>query len=129
MAPKTILIVDDDLPFARTLDDLLMEAGYRTIVAKNGEEAGVELEINPPDLVLADVFMPVSNGLAFCRRVRANDATRDTPIVVMSAMPTYHYVIPVRIDGFLLKPFAMDVLLRLVASLVEEPAREKQVGA
>jgi CheY-like chemotaxis protein len=67
MATKTILIVDDDLPFAETLDDLLMGVGYRTVVAKNGQEAGVELEINPPDLILADLFMPVSNGFAFCR--------------------------------------------------------------
>jgi putative two-component system response regulator len=128
MATKTILIVDDDLPFAETLDDLLMGVGYRTIVAKNGQEASVELEINPPNLILADLFMPVINGFAFCRMVRANDATRLTPIVVMSAMPTYHYVLPVRINGFLLKPFDMDGLLRLVASLVEEPTRERQVG-
>jgi CheY-like chemotaxis protein len=129
VATKTILIVDDDLPFAEALDDLLKDAGYRTVVAKNGEEAGVELEINPPDLILTDVFMPVINGFAFCHMVRANDATRNTPIVVMSAMPNYHYTIPVRINGFLLKPFDMYALLHLVVSLVEEPPLEKQVGA
>ena len=129
MGAKTILIVDDDLVFAQVLDDLLKEAGYQTIVAKDGQEADIELEIDLPDLILADVFMPISNGLGLCRSVRANDATRQTPIVVMSAMPRHHYAIPVLIDGFLLKPFDMDALLDLVASLIETPPKEKQVGA
>jgi CheY-like chemotaxis protein len=125
---KTILIVDDDLSVAETLAELLMGAGYQTIVAKNGQEAVVELEIKVPDLILADLFMPVSNGFAFCRVVRTNDATRDTPIVVMSGMPNYCYALPVQIDGFLAKPFHMDALLGLVASIIGSPTLNKRVA-
>jgi len=125
VANKTILIVDDDLPFAQFLDDLLTTAGYETCRAKHGAAAFADLEITRPALMLVDVIMPVIDGITFCRMARVNPSTRDTPIIVISAT---QQVIPVRISGNLTKPLDIDVLLRLVASLLEEPALEKQVG-
>jgi len=123
---KTILIVDDDLTFARFLDDVLTGAGYETSVAKHGAAAVLELEITVPDLLLVEVFMPIIDGITFCRMVRANPATRDTPIIVMSATANLSQAIPVPIDGFLAKPFEIDVLLRRVAALIGLPvAREE----
>jgi CheY-like chemotaxis protein len=79
--------------------------------------------------MLVDVFMPIIDGITFCRMARANRATRDTPIIVMSAMPNIQQTILIPIAGFLPKPVDVDVLLRLVASLVEAPGRERQVSA
>ena len=121
MAAKTILIVDDDLQLARLLDVAFTAAGYRTIVAKDGAAALVEVEIAHPDLMLMDVFMPVIDGTTFGRIVRASPATRDTPIIVMSGTASRDQVLPVAIDGFLAKPFDMDVLLRLVVALIGVP--------
>ena len=121
MAVKTILIVDDDLQLARLLEVAFAEAGYRTIVAKDGAAACVELEIAHPDLILVDVFMPVIDGTTFGRMVRANPATHDTPIIVMSGTASLDQVLPVASDGFLAKPFDIDVLLRLVVSLIGVP--------
>ncbi len=122
MGAKTILIVDDDLTFTQFLDDVLTAAGYRTIVAKHGAAAFLELEISHPDLVLVDVFMPVIDGITFCRLVRANPATRDTPLIVMSAKTNLQQGVPVPIAGFLAKPFEIDLLQRLVESLIGVPA-------
>ena len=116
MAANTILIVDDDFSFTQFLEDLLTGAGYQILVAKNGAAAFLELEIVRPALMLVDVFMPVIDGITLCRMVRANFATRDIPIVVMSAT---QQDIPVPIAGFLTKPLDIDVLLDLIASLVE----------
>ena len=116
MAANTILIVDDDFSFTQVLEDLLTGAGYQILVAKNGAAAFLELEIVRPALMLVDVFMPVIDGITLCRMVRANFATRDIPIVVMSAT---QQDIPVPIAGFLTKPLDIDVLLDLIASLVE----------
>ena len=121
MAAKTILIVDDDLQLARLLDVAFTAAGYRTIVAKDGAAALVEVEIAHPDLMLMDVFMPVIDGTTFGRIVRASPATRDTPIIVMSGTASLDQLLPVAIDGFLAKPFDMDVLLRLVVALIGVP--------
>jgi len=121
VAAKTILIVDDDLQLARLLEVAFTAAGYRTIVAKDGAAACVEVEIAHPDLILMDVFMPVIDGTTFGRIVRASPATHDTPIIVMSGTASLDQVLPVAIDGFLAKPFDIDVLLRLVVSLIGVP--------
>ena len=121
MAAKTILIVDDDLQLARLLEVAFTAAGYRTIVAKDGAAACVEVEIAHPDLIIMDVFMPVIDGTTFGRIVRASPATRDMPIIVMSGTASLDQVLPVAIDGFLAKPFDIDVLLRLVVSLIGVP--------
>ena len=61
--------------------------------------------------------------------VHANPATRDTPIIVMSATANLPRDIPVPIAGFLVKPLDIDALLSLIVSLVEQATGEKQVGA
>lgn len=125
MAAKTILIVDDDPSFAQFLGELLTAAGYETYCAKNGAAAFADLEITRPDLMIVDVFMPVIDGITFCRMARVSPSTRDTPIIVISAT---QQDIPVPISGFLTKPLDVDALLYLVASLVEAPGAEKQAG-
>ena len=124
MTTKTILIVDDDLQLIRLLEVGFAEAGYRTSIAKHGAAAFLELEIAHPALILVDVFMPVIDGITFCRMVRANPATRDTPIIVMSGTASLDQVLPVASDGFLAKPFDIDVLLRLVVSLIGAPTAD-----
>ena len=121
VAAKTILIVDDDLSFAQFLADVLLGAGYDPVVARSGARAFAGLEVTRPALMLVDVFMPVIDGITFCRMARANPTTRDTPILVMSAMLDLRQIIPVPISGFLTKPIDIDELLRLAALLVEEP--------
>jgi CheY-like chemotaxis protein len=123
---KTILIVDDDLQLIRLLEMGFAEAGYRTSVAKHGAAAFLELEIVHPALILVDVFMPIIDGITFCRMVRANPATRDTPIIVMSGTASLDQVLPVSVDGFLAKPFDMDVLLRRVVSLIGVPSGDEE---
>ncbi len=127
MAAKTILIVDDDLPLARLLDIGLTEAGYTTNIAKDGAAAFVELEITPPDLILVDVFMPVLDGITFYHLVRANPATCDTPIIIMSATANRDQAIPVAVASFLAKPFEIDVLLGLVESLIGPATADARV--
>jgi CheY-like chemotaxis protein len=122
VATKRILIVEDDLTFARFLETVFAESGYESSIAKHGAAAFLELEIAPPDLLLVDVFMPIIDGITFCRMVRANPATRNTPIIVMSATANLNQAIPVPIAGFLAKPLDIDALLRLVESLIGLPA-------
>jgi CheY-like chemotaxis protein len=122
VAAKKILIVDDDRPFALFLEAVFAEAGYETVVAKHGAAAFLELDIAHPALILVDVFMPVIDGITFCRMVHANPATRDTPMIVMSATANLPQDIPVPIAGFLVKPLDIDALLRMVTALIGLPA-------
>jgi CheY-like chemotaxis protein len=81
--------------------------------------ACADLEIARPTLMVVDVFMPVIDGIAFCRMVRANTATPDTPSIVMSAA---QQDIPIPIAGFLISQIDSDVLLCLVESRIGVPS-------
>jgi two-component system, sensor histidine kinase and response regulator len=82
----TILIVDDTPANLSVLLQCLGDAGYRVLVAEDGEEALDQIAHAAPDLVLLDVMMPGIDGFETCRRLRANPATRDLPVIFMTAL-------------------------------------------
>ena len=80
-----ILIVDDERFYLNVLADLLKD-DYRTVVAKNGEQAlarAAEAD-DPPDLVLLDIMMPGMDGYEVCRRLHAAPSTRHTPVIFLT---------------------------------------------
>jgi DNA-binding response OmpR family regulator len=82
-----VLVVDDEPDIVRYLEHVLRRLGYETVSAGNGAEALEKAAADPPDLVLLDVMMPVMDGFAVCRALRASEATRLVPVVVMTALP------------------------------------------
>lgn len=81
-----ILIVDDDQIARENLRDLLLSEPYHLAFAPNGQEALAQMPIFDPDLVLLDVMMPGMDGFEVCRRLRANVATADVPIIMLTAL-------------------------------------------
>lgn len=82
---KTILIADDEPHILRVVKDKLANAGFRIVVAVNGEEA-LQLSIKEiPDLILLDVMMPKLNGFEVCRQLRAKSEFSQTPILLLTA--------------------------------------------
>lgn len=82
----TILVVDDNPTNIQVLFDVLNESGYAVAVAKSGESALDRLQNYLPDLILLDVMMPGIDGFEACRRIKANEQTRDIPIIFMTAL-------------------------------------------
>ncbi len=83
---KTILIVDDTPDNISLLSGLLKEH-YKTKVATNGSKAlSVAASTSPPDLILLDIMMPDMDGYEVCRRLKADEATQDIPIIFLTAM-------------------------------------------
>jgi len=86
-SPKpTILYVDDDRLLLKLCCDVLELHGYRTIIASDGAMAIETAREARPDLILLDVMMPGMDGLEVCRRLRADPALRDIPIVLMTSL-------------------------------------------
>jgi signal transduction histidine kinase len=83
---KTILIVDDMPANLGVLTSHLERQGYIAVVAQGGEEGVERAEFVRPDLVLLDVMMPGLDGFETCRRLKANAATRDIPVIFMTAL-------------------------------------------
>lgn len=83
---ETILIVDDTPANLGVLAETLGAAGYRIMVAEDGEEALAQTAQSIPDLILLDVMMPGIDGFETCRRFKALPATRDVPVLFMTAL-------------------------------------------
>ncbi len=82
----TLLIVDDNLKNLKSLLGLLKDMGFGLIVAQNGEEALERVSHPLPDIILLDVMMPGLDGFETCRRLKANEVSREIPIIFMTAL-------------------------------------------
>jgi len=82
----TILIVEDNPLTLYVLIEYLEKLALKTSVARSGEEAIRQVEILKPDLILSDVMMPGIDGFETCRRLKSNPATKDIPIMFITAL-------------------------------------------
>ncbi len=132
MSEKSILVVDDELEFARYLATLLEENHYRVFISQNGAEALRALKVNPIDLILLDIFMPIMDGIELLKHLRALGI--QIPVITMTGMAcTEEMMGSLRqhgISGTLEKPFSAQELLEAVsnalASRDSEPKRPKE---
>ncbi|MBD1997855.1 response regulator [Leptolyngbya sp. FACHB-541] len=81
-----ILIVDDTPTNLDVLLDLLEAAGFKVVVAEDGERAIALAEYAPPDLILLDILMPGIDGFETCRRLKSKPATQEIPIIFLTAV-------------------------------------------
>jgi len=81
----TILIVDDEIKNRKLLEALLQPEGYFTLGAANGEDALASIAKRPPDLILLDMMMPSMNGYQVAGKLKANAATSNIPIIMVTA--------------------------------------------
>ena len=82
---QTILVVDDDLDTLTLIGLTLQRRGFAVIKAQSGLEALEKLRVNLPDLVIADVMMPLMDGYEVCRAVKADPRTAHLPVVMLTA--------------------------------------------
>ncbi|PID56297.1 hybrid sensor histidine kinase/response regulator [candidate division KSB3 bacterium] len=81
-----ILAIDDEPINLKMLSDSLSLLGFTVIAAKDGPSAFRVLETESPDLILLDVRMPGMNGFDVCRTLKSSEATRDIPVIFMTAL-------------------------------------------
>ena len=79
-----ILIVDDALADRQALERILASEGHVVLSAENGEEAVIRAREQRPDVILMDVNMPDLDGFATTRRLKADAATKDIPVVFVT---------------------------------------------
>lgn len=119
----TVLIVDDEFAIAETLKDLLEDEGFRVLLASNGQEALKVIAAGGLDVVITDVMMPVMNGIELVQALRANEATRSLPVIMMSsatrAAALQGSIANDAISAFLRKPFDLNSLMVTVEQLVD----------
>lgn len=119
---QTVLVVDDRADNLEAAKTALEGAGYRVLLASEGESAIAVFVAEDPDCVLLDVRMPGLDGFAVCKRIRALPRGVDTPIVFLTALrdvDTFDQALRSGGDDFLTKPVqSTELLVRVQSALL-----------
>ena len=121
---KTVLLVEDNEDNLIVYRTILDHVGYRVIEARDGEEGVARAASEHPDLILMDVSLPRMDGWEATRRIKADAATRDIPIIAVTAHALdddREKAIEVGCDGYLAKPVAPRRVVEEVERFIGKP--------
>lgn len=121
---QVALAVDDSLSARRSLAQFVQDAGFEVRTARDGLEAIEIINGKRPDIVLADLEMPRMNGLELTAHLRANQPTRDLPVIMITSRSTDKHrreAEAMGVNVYLTKPFAEDELLGYIKKLLQRP--------
>ncbi len=121
--PKKILIIDDDPVVVTYLTNLFEDNGYETASASNGAEGAEILDDVNPDLITLDLQMPEEWGPRFYRKLTKNKKHKDTPVIIISGLPSSKYSV-IKAAGHMSKPFDADKLIALVEKVIGKANEE-----
>jgi CheY-like chemotaxis protein len=124
-AQKDYILVVEDIPdILNMLQTSLQFKGYRVVTARNGQEALEIIEKEQPALIITDILMPKMDGFGLVHRLRINPATRQIPIVFLSA--TYvapedkAFALTIGVTRFIEKPVNFESFLPAISELMNQ---------
>jgi twitching motility two-component system response regulator PilG len=112
---KTILVIDDSATIRKLISAKLEKSGHDVVTAEDGVEGLEKLAEKTPDLVLLDITMPKMDGYEVCKQIRANPATKDIPVVMISGKDGFFDKVRGRMSGatgYVTKPFGPETLMK-----------------
>ena len=117
-----ILVVDDDLKIQMVIRIMLEKNGYEVKCVSSGLEAFQELDSYNPDLIMLDVMMPGMDGYEVCRKLKANEKTKQIPVIMLTALgmgEDFEKALENGADWYIVKPFNSRQLLSRVSMLLK----------
>jgi CheY-like chemotaxis protein len=114
---KSILIVDDLTYVVKTIERILQEEGYFTLIAKNGMEALEKYDKYKPDLITIDQNLPDMTGVQLVEKIKNAEENKKTKIIFITAVydvDTIKSSMRLGIDDYLIKPFQKNKLIETV---------------
>ncbi len=130
MAP-CIVVIDDDVDTVDCLRIALIRQSYEVLGACSAADGLRLARQHHADLVLTDVMMPDMDGFEVCRNLRADPATTDTRVVLLSgrgALADQVTGIEVGADRFVVKPVPIRDLVQIIQELLDQPVRSRADG-
>jgi len=128
MSKGKILVVDDEIYIVHILDFSLGMEGYEVITALDGEQALDRMKAEKPDLVVLDIMMPKLDGYEVCKSIKSNPATKQTPVILLSAKGRnvdQKLGFDVGADDYITKPFSPRKLVERINQLLGQPVSER----
>jgi CheY-like chemotaxis protein len=124
MEPTKVLVVEDDDEFAQLITFNLARQGCQFIRATNGVEALRLARVQTPQVILLDILMPDLDGVAVCHILQSQPATRDIPVIMLSALSrAWAEARKSRFVAYFQKPVNFAALMEAVQSAAEAKAQ------
>ena len=121
MQKPMVLVVEDEAALVAMLRYNLEKQGFDVEEAVDGQEAIARIAESPPDIVLLDWMLPVMSGIEVCRQIRRRPATRDLPVIMVTARSEDQDAVRglnTGADDYITKPFNMEALLARMRALL-----------
>jgi DNA-binding response OmpR family regulator len=121
MSDPLILVAEDERDIRELIVFTLQISGFNVVEVPNGEEAVRKATEIKPDLVLMDVRMPKMTGYEACKALKAQESTKDIPVVFLSAKGQENEItmgLELGAEEYFLKPFAPDQLTERVNKIL-----------
>jgi two-component system, OmpR family, alkaline phosphatase synthesis response regulator PhoP len=128
--PPRVLIADDNIQGAELLEAYLSDTGYELRTASDGEQTLQQVKSWQPDVILLDIMMPRISGFEVCKRLRADPASQDVAVLMITALDQpsdIERAVDAGTDEFLSKPINKNVLLLRVRSLLRSRLYKRQL--
>ncbi len=119
---QRILVAEDHKPLLEGIRDILETEGYIVSIVTDGVQALQIIEQSPPDLVIADIMMPVLNGYTLLKEIRAQPEWSGIPIIFLTSRAENEDIQKgqeLGVEGYITKPFDPDELLKTVRIVLE----------
>ena len=132
MAKGRILVVDDEIYIVHILDFSLGMEGYEVVTALDGEQALEKARAEKPDLIVLDIMMPKLDGYETCKRLKADAATKDVPVILLSAKGRnvdQKVGFEVGADDYITKPFSPRKLVERINGILGHGTSQQRMQA
>lgn len=118
---KRILVIDDDPVGLTLMETRLVKAGFKVLLANNGQMGLNFVNAQKPDLVVLDIEMPQMNGYTFVLELKKIEGAKDTPVIVLTAHEENKPIFERRgIEHYLVKPVNFDELFAKMKAIIGE---------
>ena len=127
-ATPRIFVVEDEETLSVLLTYNLEAEGFVVECCERGDEADIRMQENPPDLVILDWMLPGVSGLEICRRMRARQATRSLPVIMLTARGEEAERVrglSTGADDYMVKPFSVPELIARVRALLRRASPDR----
>lgn len=129
MSREHILVIEDEQDIRELIRYNLAREGYRTTCVSSGEEGLRKVKADRPDLIVLDLMLPGLDGLSVCRELKTDPATRNLPVVMLTAKTDEADMVAgleLGADDYIPKPFSARVLLARIRAVLRRAARRAE---